>query len=377
MKRKIALLLTFTLMFTIVTAGCGNTSVSNDTSSVNDTSSEESKETRIITDAAGREVEIPETVTTVIPLANALRMMCYADALDLVVGVELGETEQNIVKAYNWVNYETLKNLPVVGEGGSGGYTPYEEEIVQLNPDVIICGYSQEDAESLQEKTGIPVVVINGGTLFGEDYNQSLEIIGEVCNKEKRCEEVIEYIKGIEEDLSSRTADVTDENKLVVYTGAVSFKGGHGIEGTYTNFPPFTALNAIDIFGDTEAASTGVVIEKEKILTADPDIIFLDPNNISLVNEDYVTNQDFYDSLSAVKNDKLYTMLGYNYYYTNVEIALADCYYAGTVIYPDEFSDIEPVEKAKEIFSYLLGSDTYYQNLADDGLGFGKITLGE
>ena len=371
MKRKIALLLTLTLMLAIFTFGCTNTSSSKDTSS------EEATGTRTVTDAAGREVEIPETVSTVVPLANALRMMCYADALDLVAGVELGETEQTIVKAYNWVNYETFKTLPVVGEGGSGGYTPYEEEIVQLNPDVIICGYSQEDAESLQEKTGIPVVIINGGTLFGEDYYESLEIIGEVCNKEKRCEEVIEFIKGIEEDLNSRTANVTNENKPVVYTGAVSFKGGHGIEGTYTNFPPFTALNAIDIFGDTEATSEGVVIEKEKILTADPDIIFLDPNNISLVNEDYAANQDFYNSLTAVKNDKLYTMLGYNYYYTNVEIALADCYYAASIIYPDEFSDIEPIEKAKEIFNFLLGSDTYYQELADAGLGFGKITLGE
>lgn len=371
MKKKITLLSIVFLMFTMFAVGCSNTV------NTEKTLSEEKNGTRIVTDAVGREVELPETVTTVVPLANALRMMCYANALDLVAGVELGETEKNIVKAYNWVNYDTFKELPVVGEGGRGGYTPYEEEIVQLNPDVIICGYSQEDAESLQEKTGIPVVVINGGTLFGDDYDESLKIIGEVCNKEKRCEEVIEFIKGIKEDLNSRTANVIDENKPVVYTGAVSFKGGHGIEGTYIKFPPFTALNAIDIFGDTETSSAGVVVEKEKILTADPDIIFLDPNNISLVNEDYTANKDFYNSLTAVKNNKLFTMLGYNYYYTNVEIALADCYYAGTIIYPNEFSDIDPVDKANEIFSYLLGCDTYYQELADAGLGFNKITLGE
>lgn len=371
MKKKIALLLIAFLMFTMLTFGCSNTPNTEGAFRENKT------KTRTVTDAVGREVELPETVTTVVPLANALRMMCYADAVDLVVGVELGETEKNIIKAYNWVNYDTFKNLPVVGEGGSGGYTPYEEEIVQLNPDVIICGYSQEDAESLQEKTGIPVIVINGGTLFGEDYNVSLKIIGEVCNKEKRCEEVIEFIKEIKEDLNSRTVNVTNESRPLVYTGAVSFKGGHGIEGTYTNFPPFTVLNAIDIFGDIDAISEGVVIEKEKILTADPDIIFLDPNNISLVNKDYVANKEFYNSLTAVKNDKLYTMIGYNYYYTNIEIALADSYYAGTIIYPNEFSDINPIEKANEIFGYLLGSNTYYQELVNADLGFGKITLGE
>ncbi len=371
MKRRIIFLLTLTLMLAIFTIGCS------DATSLKDNTGEESHAARMITDAAGRNVEIPEKVTSVVPLANALRMMCYADAVDLAAGVERGETEKNIVKAYNWVNYETLKNLPIVGEGGSGGYTPYEEEIVKLNPDVILCGYSKKDAESLQEKTGIPVVVINGGTLFGEDYNESLRIIGEVCGKEKRCEDVINFINGIKEDLNSRTVNIADENKQVVYTGAVSFKGGHGIEGTYINFPPFMVLHAKDIFKDTGSASEGAAIEKEKILTADPDIIFLDPNNLSYVKEDYAANRNFYNSLKAVKNDKLYTMLGYNYYYTNVEIALADCYYAASVIYPEEFSDIDPVENANEIFRFLLGSDTYYSELADAGLGFGKITLGE
>lgn len=371
MKRKISLLLMLTLLLSMFIFGCTNSS------SKEDPLSKESTKTRIVTDAVGRKVEIPETVTSVIPLANALRMMCYAQAVELVAGVELGEKEQTIAKAYNWVNYEEFKDLPSVGEGGSGGYTPYEEEIIEVNPDVIICGYSQEDAESLQEKTGIPVVVINGGTLFGEDYYESLKIIGEVCKKEERCEKVIEFIKGIEKDLNSRTLAISDENKPKVYTGAVSFKGGHGIEGTYTNFPLFTALNVKDIFGDTEAVSEGVTIEKEKILMEDPEIIFLDPNNISIVNKDYEANEDFYNSLTAVKNDKLYTMLGYNYYYTNVEIALADCYYAAAIIYPDEFKDIDPVEKANEIFSFLLESDTYYQELKDAGFGFGKITLGE
>lgn len=371
MKRRLVFLMTVTFMLGIFSIGCGKAAA------VKDSSSMESGTVRIVTDVTGRKVEIPEKVTSVVPLANALRMMCYGDALDLAAGVERGETEQNIVKAYNWVNFETLKNLPVVGEGGSGGYTPYEEEIVKLNPDVILCGYSKKDAQSLQEKTHIPVVAIYGGTLFGEDYDESLKIIGEVCGKEKRCEEVIDFIHGIKEDLNSRTADIVAEEKPLVYTGAVSYKGGHGIEGTYTKSPPFMELHVKDIFGDTETASQGVVIEKEKILTKDPDIIFLDPNNLNLVKEDYSKNPDFYHSLKAVNQDKLYTMLGYNYYYTNVEIALADCYYAASIIYPEEFSDIDPVEKANEIFGFLLGSDTYYSELTDAGLGFGKITLEE
>lgn len=342
-------------------------------------SDDSSKETgiRTIVDAVGREVELPDKIETVIPLANALRMMCYADAVDMVVGIENAESEIVLARAYNWINYEKIKDLPVVGEGGAGGYTPYVEEILAVNPDVIICGYTQEDAESLQEKTGIPVVVINTGTLFGDDYDESLRIIGEVCGKQERCEEVIEFIQSTEEDLGSRTDDIEEGSKPIVYAGAVTFRGGHSIDGTFTNFPIFTALNVRDIFDETYTESTGVTIEKEKILIEDPELIFLDPYNITFLNDDYKLNADFYNSLSAVKNKKLYTLLGFNNYYTNVEIAMADCYYVGSVVYPDEFSDIDHIEKAEEIFEFMLGGSDYYQDLENGGFGFGKITLGE
>ena len=86
--------------------------------------------------------------------------------------------EQTVLKAYNWVNYKTWQDMPVVGKGGSGGYTPFIEEIVGANPDVIICGYAQKDAEDLQNKTGIPVVAIEAGNLFSKEYDQSLKVIG-------------------------------------------------------------------------------------------------------------------------------------------------------------------------------------------------------
>lgn len=371
MKNKIIFLLLLALMLTLFTCACANTS------STQSDSNKNLINTRTIIDAAGREVQIPQQVTTVVPLANALRMMCYADAIDLVAGVELGESEQTLIKAYNWVNFDSIKDLPIVGNGGSGGYAAYEEELIQLNPDVIICAYTPTDAQKLQEKTGIPVIVIHAGTLFGEDYNESLRIIGKVCKKEARCEEVITYINNAKKDLENRTKSIPNENKPKVYTGAVSYKGRHGIEGTYSNFPPFTVLHAIDILNDINTSSKGIVIDKEKILIENPDYIFLDPYNVPLVNADYAINQEYYLALSAISNNHVYTMLGYNYYYTNVEIALADCYYVGTILYPKQFSDIDAEEQAKEIFNFFLASDTYYQDLKDAGLGFGEITLEE
>jgi len=370
LKKKVSLILILIVTLAMI-VGCGT---------LKSTKKEETKETpktRVVVDSLGRKVTIPYTVKKIVPLANALRMMAYADCLDLVAGVEEGEKEQSILKAYNWVNFEQWKDLPVVGKGGSGGYTPFIEEIVLLAPDVIICGYTQKDAEELQNKTGIPVVIIEPGNLFGEDYNKSLMVIGDVCNAKDKCEKIVSYINDVKKDLNKRTGAIPLTEQVTSYSGAMSFKGGHGIEGTYVNFPIFKELHVNEITASEKTEATGVIIEKEKILASDPKIIFLDPGNLKLVKDDFTQNKAYYHSLSAYKTGDIYSLIGYNFYYTNVEIALADSYYVGKTLYPEAFKDINPEKKAAEIFKLFLNSKTYYQEIKEAGYGFGKLSIGE
>ena len=80
MKKLIAALLAFAMLFSL--CACGGT---NDDNKTND-------ETKVVTDACGREVAIPETVKSVICVGvGSLRFTTYMDALDLLVGVEENE----------------------------------------------------------------------------------------------------------------------------------------------------------------------------------------------------------------------------------------------------------------------------------------------
>lgn len=94
------------------------------------------------------------------------------------------------------------------------------------------------------------------------------------------------------------------------------------------------------------------------------------------VNEDYAVNPDFYHNLTAVQEGKLYTMVSFNYFSTNMELAIVDAYFAGSVLYPEQFADIRFEEKAEEIFNTMLGCD-YLNVLDQNGQGFGTITIGE
>ena len=81
MKKIVAAFLTVILCLSLF-AGCATTQISNGT-------------TRVITDGAGRQVEVPEKVTSVVCVGvGALRYTCYMGAQDLVIGVEDYEAKE-------------------------------------------------------------------------------------------------------------------------------------------------------------------------------------------------------------------------------------------------------------------------------------------
>ena len=329
---------------------------------------------RILTDGAGREVEVPETVESIVCLnVGALRYTCYLQAQDLVVGVEDYEKEQSISRGYNYVNYELFADLPIVGNNGSH----YAEEIITADPDVIVlASHDASEADNLQDTTGIPVVVVPGSDqMLDENAYETIRLMGELYGKEERAQELTAYLDSVKADLEERTAGVAEEDKPTAYVGGVSYKGAHGFEGTEAQYGPFAAIHARNLADET-GQNGPFDIDPEQVLAWDPDVIFLDFNGMDLINEGYAKNPDFYNALSAVKNGKVYSQISFRSYASNLDTALADAYYAGSVIYPEQFADVDPVEKAGEIFTTLLGENPY-NDLKEAGYEFRPIVLGE
>ncbi len=330
--------------------------------------------TRIITDSTGRDLEIPSRVESIVCVGvGALRYSCYMDAAGLVVGVEDYEVKEGMSRLYNYVNFDKFKDLPVTGTNGE----PNIEEIITAGPQVIVMSsYASADADDLQEKSGIPVVMVSGSdTTLDDNAYETIRIMGELYGKEDRAQELTAYLKGIQKDLDDRTADIPEEDKPSVYVAGVSFKGAHGFEGTEAYYGPFELIHANNLANTTD--QTGAFdIDLEQVLTWDPEIIFLDFNGMSLINEDYADNPDYYQNLTAVKEGKVYSQISFRSSASNLETALADAYYAACIMYPEQFSDIDPVEKAGEIFTALLGTNPY-EDLKEAGYEFRQITIGE
>lgn len=360
MKRIIVLFLTVFMCFSLF-AGCSNYSAG-------------SNNTRTITDAHGRQVMVPEKVESIVCVGvGALRYTCYMGATELVVGVEDYETKAGISRLYNFVNFDKFKDLPVIGTNGQ----PYTEEIINVSPQVIVMSDSASvEADDLQAKTGTPVVVVPGSdtTLDNAAY-ETIRIMGELYGLESRATDLTNYLKGIQKDLDDRTKDISESEKPTVYVAGVSYKGAHGFEGTEAYYGPFELIHANNLANTTGQAGA-FDINLEQILSWDPEIIFLDFNGMSLINEDYANNPDYYNALSAVKEGKVYSQISFRSFASNLETALADAYYAASIMYPKHFGDVDPVEKAGEIFKMLLGTNPY-ADLKEAGYEFRPINIGE
>ena len=359
----------------LVLVGCGGTNNSTNNTSDNTSDPSQTEEgTRTITDSTGRTVTIPETVESIVCVnVGALRYTCYMQAQDLVVGVEDYEQEPTMSRLYNYVNFDQFSSLPVIGSNGEH----YPEAIISANPDVIIMSAAEsKDADDLQDKTGIPVVVVPGSdTTLDDNAYETIRLMGEVYGKEDRAEELTNYLDSVKADLETRTADIPDADKPTVYVGGVSFKGHHGFEGTEANYGPFVLIHANNL-ADTTGQSGAFDIDTEQVQAWDPDVIFLDFNGMALINEDYAKNPDFYQGLTAVREGRVYSQISFRSSASNLETALADAYYAATILYPEQFADIDPVEKAGEIFTALLGTNPY-EDLKEAGYEFRPIQLGE
>ncbi|MGB9628490.1 MAG: iron ABC transporter substrate-binding protein [Thermodesulfobacteriota bacterium] len=313
-----------------------------------------------VKDSLRRSVQIPQEVRRIIAIGpGALRLLIFLEGFEKVVGVEQAERDWSPIGRPYRMAYPGLSELPIIGLGGPDS-NPNPEAILKVNPDLIIATYmSGEQADKLQYRTGKPVVILSYGSLgnfHSEELFQSLLIGGEVLNRKRRAEAIVTYIKMNLETLQKRTRDFPEERKPNVYVGALGLKGGHGIESTECEFPPFLAVNARNVMKNCKGHR---FVDREFLLRVDPDALFLDLGNLHLVKQDYKKQGIFYKSLKAFRTKEVYGIFPFNYYATNVETALVDSYLIGQILYPERFSDISFEEKAREIFRFFVGQDVY------------------
>jgi iron complex transport system substrate-binding protein len=346
----------------------------------------DAKKTLIVTDTTGRAVSVPDPVNNVICSGpGALRLLTYLGAQSLIVAVDDIEVKRRRFDArpYALANPE-FKRYPIFGEF-RGFDNPELILALEKQPQVIFKTFATmgHDPLELQEKTGIPTVILEYGNLGNhrEQFSQSLRIMGQVVGKCERAEKIIEFFDAAINDLKSRTDEVLKSERKSCFVGGIAYKGPHGFSSTEPGYLPFMFVNAANVAYDKSMmgkASRQVTVAKEKLLEWDPDVLFLDLSTLQLEGEASghweILNDPALKALTAVQEKKVYGVLPYNWYTTNYGSILANAYFIGTILYPERFKDVDPAARADEIYQYLVGKPVFREmNTRFKGMAFKPV----
>lgn len=273
------------------------------TQSTEQDATQETAETREITDMAGRKVTVPtaENIKSVFSAGPVAAIFLYMVAPDKLLGwnYELNDVEKSIILD----KYQDLSNF---GMGDAVNY----EAVIAANPTIAINSGKINDAmvsdcDALSESLGIPVVAVDN------ELNNSAEafrFMGELLGVEDHAEELAQYAEQVFTDINA-LSDIPEEKKVSVYFG----NGEDSLETAprgSQHAQIFDVINAVNVADLELGDGSRVQISAEQLLAWDPDVIVVNgepkaDKSGSSAAEDILSNPD-YASLKAVQDQKVY-----------------------------------------------------------------------
>jgi len=264
---------------------------------------QETAETREITDMAGRKVTVPaaENIESVFSAGPVAAIFLYMVATDKLLGwnYELNDVEKSII-------LDKYQDLPNFGMGDAVNY----EAVIAANPTIAInSGKINDtmvsDCDALSESLGIPVVAVDN------ELNNSAEafrFMGELLGVEDHAEELAQYAEQVFTDINA-LSDIPEEKKVSVYFG----NGEDSLETAprgSQHAQILDAINAVNVADLELGDGSRVQISAEQLLAWDPDVIVVNgepkaDKSGSSAAEDILSNPD-YASLKAVQDQKVY-----------------------------------------------------------------------
>ncbi len=254
---------------------------------------------------AGRTVEIPATIKSVICADMTATYFMYALAPKLLSGRNMKPTSSEV----SLIDQKFL-DLPVVGVIFYGKSTFNLEATAKLHPDILLCPLFHHttpeyiaDYEEFGHRLGIPIVMV---ALDLEKLPEAFTFMGTLLGKEKTAAEFSQYSQQTLNWADSIRANIS--NPLSVYVA-------EGKDGLYTISAGSTHSQVIEMAGakncalvDESYGYKNIPVSFEQILNWQPDYILVN-SRASTEIESEVINQikkdKVWQSLRAVKENKI------------------------------------------------------------------------
>lgn len=251
---------------------------------------------RPFTDSAGRTVEIPDTVTRVLTAGPPASVLIYVVAPDKLTGwvrEPSGQEKEFLLP--------TVRDLPTFGRLTGRGGTANIEAVLAAKPDLIIDVGTVNDtyislADKVQEQTGIPYILIDGGFLHTP---QTLRQVGELLGVSERANELAAHAEDILGHLKTLESVSANEEPRVYYG-----RGPDGLETGLDGSINLEILSAIRATNVAAAAGKGGLtnVSLEQVIGWNPDVILASDRKFAQT----VKSDPLWASVSAVKKENVF-----------------------------------------------------------------------
>lgn len=319
-----------------------------------ESAADEKPKTKIIIDQGGNEVEIPTEINRVViaslwPLPSVY--VLYQGSADKLVGMHPASKSA----AENSLLMKIAPELKDVDTSFVQGGEINAEELIKLNPDVILYSATNAKEKEVLLKTGIPAVgfstaIADFNTV--ETVNKWVELLGEVFDEPDKAAGIIEYGRDVELDLAERLKDVKEEDKPRVmiiyhYKDGVFQTSGNQFFGQYW----CDATGAVSVSQDIPGA--GVDLTMEQIYEWDPDMIYV-TNFSPYQPEDFYANsiEGFdWSPVKAVREKQVHKFpLGmYRWFPPSSDSSLC-LYWMAQKNHPELFADLDLNQTIKDYY---------------------------
>jgi len=306
-------------------------------------------ETRIIVDQRGIEVEVPKEIRRLVALPHPLPSIIYsiAGSVESVVGIHpwaMASAERGMLGriAPELLNAET----GFVAQG----FGVNIEELIKLNPDVVIQWKRFPEVIEKMERAGLPVIAIRLVPGCSQDnLEEWLRIVGELFGEEDRAIELIETQRAILDEVKGRVAKIEPQDRPSVF---VLFRELRTVAQDHPHQWWSTSSGGINVARDIPGRGP-ITLDMEQILEWNPEVIFISAA-AGIMPQDILENRiegQEWSQVDAVKNGRVYKIPEgvFRWEPPNAERALL-FKWAAQKYFPEEFADLDIKQIVREFY---------------------------
>lgn len=313
---------------------------------------------RSITDDAGRTLEIPapEKLEKIYFTSALAQVWVFTINPDKQGGSSSDFSKEQL--EYLPDGIEDLPRMGAISENAQIDKEMLMAQGIQLVFSISGIGLTEtnvSDAETLQEQTGIPVVLVDGSF---DRIATAYRFVGDIMGEAERAEELASYCEGKYNEVTTAVAKIPENKRKRIYYA-------EGTQGLQTDSAEsqhalsFKIAGAQNVAKDIEVIRFGrTSVNLEKVIEWDPEVIFaVDEANGG--SDKTIRSDKDWAGIKAVKENQVYTIPYCPFSWVDSPPGinrLIGIMWVANLLYP-EYYKIDIVETVKEFYKTMYWTE--------------------